>query len=74
MSATENSSTEAWLENKAMCFALHGNDLQHDDPHGGLQLGERSSMVEDAPTSTKHGHLSRVRGTVPGEVIVKGIR
>jgi hypothetical protein len=33
-------------------------------------------MVEDAPTSTKHGHRSRVMGTVRGmvlgEVIVRG--
>jgi hypothetical protein len=34
-------------------------------------------MVEDAPTSTKHGRRRRVmgtvRGTVPGEVFVRGI-
>jgi hypothetical protein len=34
-------------------------------------------MVEDAPTSAKHGRQSHVmgtiRGTVPGEVIVRGI-
>jgi hypothetical protein len=39
--------------------------------------GECSSMEEDAPTSTKHGCQSRVRGTVQGmvsgEVIVRGI-
>jgi hypothetical protein len=28
-------------------------------------------MKEDAPTSTKHGHRSCVRGTFLGEVIVK---
>jgi hypothetical protein len=52
--------------------------LQHESMHGGLSVeGERSSMVEDAPTSIEHG-LQRcvmiiVRGMVPGEVFVKGI-
>jgi hypothetical protein len=37
--------------------------------HGGISVeGECSSMVEDAPTSTKHGHQRCVMGTVRGTV------
>ena len=47
--------------------------LQHEGPHGSLSTGgERSYMVEDAPTAFEHGRRRRVmgtvRGTVPGEV------
>jgi hypothetical protein len=39
--------------------------LQHEGPHGGLSTeGERSSMVEDTPTTTEHGRQRRVMGTV----------
>jgi hypothetical protein len=52
--------------------------LQHEGPHGGLSTeGERSSMVEDAPTATEHGRRRRVmgivRGTVLREVSFRGI-
>jgi hypothetical protein len=31
--------------------------LQHEGLHGVISVeGEHSSIVEDAPTSTKHGH------------------
>jgi hypothetical protein len=45
---------------------------------GGLSTeGERSSMVEDAPTAAEHGRRRRVmgtvRGAVPGEVSLRGI-
>jgi len=39
--------------------------LQLEGPLEGLSAkGERSSMVEDAPTSVKHGRQSRVMGTI----------
>jgi len=52
--------------------------LQHESSHGGILVDwEHSYMVEDAPTSTKHGHRRRimgtVRGEVPGEVLIRGI-
>jgi hypothetical protein len=78
MGVTNRSVAEAWLENMAMCFALHEIHLQHEGLHGSLLFeGELSSMVEDAPTSTKHGHQRRVmgtvRGAVPREVYFRGI-
>jgi hypothetical protein len=78
MGTMDNLVVEAWLENKAMCFALRGYNPQQEGPHGGLSAqGKCSSMVEDTPTSTKHGRLSRVmgkvQGMVPGEVIFRGI-
>jgi hypothetical protein len=50
----------------------------HEGPHGGLSTeGECSSMVEDTPTPAEHGHRRRVmgtvRGTVLGEVSLRGI-
>jgi hypothetical protein len=39
--------------------------LQHEGPHGGFSTkGVRSSLVEDAPTSTKHGRRGCVMGIV----------
>jgi hypothetical protein len=57
---------------------LHNFDLQHKGLYGhSLSKGECSSIEEDAPTSTKHGHRNhvrgKVRGRIPGEVIVRGI-
>jgi hypothetical protein len=38
--------------------------------HGGISVErECSSMVEDAPTSTKHGRRRRVMGVVRGMVL-----
>ena len=46
--------------------------LQHEILHGDLLAeGECSYMVEDVPTSTKHGRQRRVMGTVRGEVMEK---
>jgi hypothetical protein len=78
LGATDGAVVKAWLENMAMCFTLHGYNLQHKGTHGGLSAeAKRSSLVEDIPTSTKHGHQSLVMGTVRGmvmvEVIVRGI-
>jgi hypothetical protein len=39
MSATDGLAVEAQLENKAMCFSLHGYDLQHKGLHGVLSIG-----------------------------------
>jgi hypothetical protein len=70
----DGSVAEAWLESKVMCFVLRGLDLQHEGPHRRSSAkGESSSMEEDTPTSVKHGCRSRFRGTVLGEVIVRGI-
>jgi hypothetical protein len=39
--------------------------LQHEGLHGGLLTkGERSSMVEDAPTTAEHGRRRCVMGTI----------
>jgi hypothetical protein len=46
--------------------------------HGRISTEEElSSMVEDAPTATKHGHrrhvIGTVRGSIPEEVFIRGI-
>jgi hypothetical protein len=76
--APDGAAAEAWLENMAMCFRTSRLYLQHEGLHGGLSTkGERSSMVEDAPTAAEHGRRRRVmgtiRGTVLGEVSFRGI-
>ena len=44
--------------------------LQHEGPHGGISIeGERSSMVEEAPTVAEHGRRRCVMGTVLGTVL-----
>jgi hypothetical protein len=46
-----------------MCFTLRDYDLQHEGLHGGLSTeGERSSMVEDAPTTIEHGQSKTCHG------------
>jgi hypothetical protein len=56
MSAMADAIAKEWIENKAVCFFLYSYDLQHEGLNDSLQIkGEHSSMVEDAPTSSKHG-------------------
>jgi hypothetical protein len=67
--APDGAAAEAWLENMAMCFTLCDYTSNMKGPHGGLSIeGERSSMVEDAPTVAEDGHGRRVMGTVRGMV------
>jgi hypothetical protein len=73
-----------WLSRRGMAGeqgdVLHASRLRPPTRRSAWRSsakGERSSMVEDTPTSTKHGRQSRVMGTVRGmvlgEVIVIGI-
>jgi hypothetical protein len=65
----DGSVVEASLKIKAMCFALCDYNLHHEGPHGSLSTeGERSSMMEDAPTAIENGSRRRVMGTVQGMV------
>jgi hypothetical protein len=78
MGATDDAAIEAWLENMAMCFSLRDYTSNMKVLHGSISAeGERSSMVEDAPTTTEHGLRRRVMGTVRGvvlgEVFFRGI-
>jgi len=61
-----------------MCFTLH-DYLHLEGLYGGLSAeGERSSMVENAPAAFEHDRQRRVMGTirgiVPREVSIRGIR
>jgi hypothetical protein len=77
MSATDGSTVEAWLENKAMCFTLHGYDLQHEGLHGGLQLKGSAllwwKMLLPQLNMVVEAVLWERFGMVLGEVIVRGI-
>ena len=58
------------MERKALCFMIHGYNLQHEGPQGGLSIeGEHSSMVEDTPTTVEHGHRRHVMGNIQGTVL-----
>jgi hypothetical protein len=49
------------------CNVLHNSQLhlQHESMHGSILVeGECSSIMEDTPTSTKHGRRRHVMGTV----------
>jgi hypothetical protein len=52
--------------------------LQHESLHDGLSAeGECSPMMEDTPTSTKHGcrrsFIGTIQGAVSREILVRGI-
>jgi hypothetical protein len=68
--APDGAAREAWLENMAMCFTLRDYTSNMKVHMAGLSTeGERSSMVEDAPTIAEHGRRRRVMGTVRGMVL-----
>jgi hypothetical protein len=75
--APDGATTEAWLENMAMCFALRNYTSNMKVHMVVFQLKGSSSMVEDAPTIAEHGHrrcvMGTVRGMVPREVPFRGI-
>jgi hypothetical protein len=65
LGATENMANEAWLENMAMCLALHDYTSNMKVCMAVFQLkGEHSFMVEDAPTTTEYGRRRGVMGTI----------
>jgi hypothetical protein len=65
LGATENTTTKAWLENMAMCLALHDYTSNMKVCMVVFQLkGERSFMVEDDPTTNEYGRRRGVMGTI----------
>jgi hypothetical protein len=75
--APDSAASEALLENMAMCFVLRDYTSNMKVAWCISTKGECSSMVEDAPATTEHGHrrcvMRTIRGTVPREVPIKGI-
>jgi hypothetical protein len=56
LGASEGAATEAWIGKDGDVLRTSQLYLPLEGPHGGLSLeGERSSMVEDAPTTAGHG-------------------
>jgi hypothetical protein len=63
--ALDDAAAEVWLENMAMCFSLHDYTSNMKFHMAGISTkGELSSMVEDTPTTTEHGHQRCIMGIV----------
>jgi hypothetical protein len=64
MGAMDDLAVEAWLENMAMCFTLRDYTSNMKVCMAVFQLkGEHSTLVEDTPTSTKHGRSKTCHGS-----------